>query len=101
MELEKRLSEEIAALCEPELILLYGKKTVVSSQAVSHVDLCVVTEGHDRRELERRIYMEVDVGVSFNVLIYTLEQWEEQLRDKTSFACRIMEKGTVLYGRKA
>ena len=100
MELEKRLSDEIAALCEPELILLYGRKTVVSTQNISHVDLCVVVDNVDRQELERRIYMEIDVGVSFNVIIYSLFQWDEQLKDATSFASRITEKGTVLYGRE-
>lgn len=94
----ERIRDEIVARCKPEKIILFGTKHSVSSGSLREITLCVVVDSPDKAALERQLYMDINSDISFNVLVYTTDEWNRHLSDEQSYAHRIMEKGTVIYG---
>lgn len=60
--------------------------------------LCVVLDCDDIAEAERRIYLEIDCEVPFDVVLYQPGIWEELCARKGSFAQRVVKGGVLLYG---
>ncbi len=94
----ERIRDEIVTLCKPEKIILFGTKHNVSTGSLREITLCVVVESPDKAAIERRLYMDISSELAFNVLLYTPVEWHRHLDDEQSYAHRIMEKGTVIYG---
>lgn len=91
------LCEEIRRLADPCRIVLYGSKYTPSGQRLREVNLCLVVED-EPKTVERRLYRELDCEISFNLLVYSRDDWTRLLADKTSYASDIDRKGVVLYG---
>jgi hypothetical protein len=94
----ERIRDEIVSLCKPVKIILYGKKHSVSTGFVKDISLCVILKNGDKAVTEKQIYMTIDSDVSFTVLLYTQLEWDRLITDEQSYAHRISEKGTVIYG---
>jgi uncharacterized protein (DUF1697 family) len=47
--------------------------------------------------IERKLYVEVDSVLSFDILVYTEAEWSQLLENNMSFASRIQKTGRVLY----
>jgi hypothetical protein len=89
--------ERIRALVNPHRIILFGHKTNIAGQT-SSFKLCVITDEEDRQEVERKIYLEVDSEVPFDVVVYTVGEWKTMSAIKGSFANRVAQSGSVIYG---
>lgn len=98
-EWEEKVCAEIKAMTRPDKIILYNEKTGMGG-SVSAFKLCVVVEAEDPRRLEEQIYMQVDSPVSFDVLVYSREDWDRLLGEPGSFAQRIDRTGRLLYGQE-
>ena len=59
--------------------------------------LCVVMETADKAGDEKRIYLDIDSDIPFDVLVYTPREWDALLLEQHSFANRIMREGTCVY----
>ena len=92
----QRLAAEIRALCSPEKIYLYHAKFDLNQQVTSF-KICVVAETGDKAALERRIYLELDCDIPYDLSLYTPEEWEACMKNPHSFAVTIREKGVLLY----
>lgn len=92
----KRLSEEIRALCSPEKIYLYHAKFDLRQEMTSF-KICLVVDTEDKSALERRIYLELDCDLPYDLVLYTPEEWEACMQNPYSFAGTIREKGVLLY----
>lgn len=88
--------DAIVQMLSPKKIILFNLKQNVTGETRSF-KLCVVSEIEDKDAAERRIYLEIECEVPFDVLIYTPEEWTALSIERESFAHRILEKGTVVY----
>lgn len=99
MSMEK-LINQVADLSLAETIVAYGTKMDAHTGGVRDTDLCLVVETADKSALEHRLYISVESDISFDLIIYTPEEWDTLTADPQSFAHRIREKGKVVYERQ-
>ncbi len=92
----QRVCGQIVSLVEPEKVILFNEKKGVGGQ-VSGFKLCVIVDDREPRRLEETIYMQVECGVTFDVLVYDKADWQRLLDEPGSFAGRIAGSGRVLY----
>lgn len=89
---------EIVDLLSPQTIYLYNRKLNPKGELTSF-KLCVISDLSDREQAERDIYRKVDCPIPFDILLYTPQEWEHLREDPATFASRIQQEGTVLYGQ--
>ena len=87
-------------LLRPMDVLLVSRKEAVDGGLTS-VKLCVIIGGGDAAEVERRLYVDIDSDLPYDVLVYTREEWNRLAEDSASFASRIRKTGRVLYAADA
>lgn len=92
--------DNVLRIIPAELIVLYGSKRDVVSGSIKDIDICIVAETDDKTELENRLYLSVESEISFDLKVYTPDEWEQLITDRQSFAHRILEKGKVIYERE-
>ena len=94
------LRDAIVRLAAPETILLVSRKEAVDG-SLTAVKLCVVIGEGDPDAVERRLYMDLDSDLPYDVLVYTRGEWDRLAEDAASFASRIRKTGRVLYAANA
>ena len=94
------LRDAIVRLAAPETILLVSRKEAVDG-SLTAVKLCVVIGEGDPDAVERRLYMDIDSDLPYDVLVYTRGEWDRLAEDAVSFASRIRKTGRVLYAANA
>ena len=70
-----------------------------NAQAITSFKICVITQNKDPYQLEHDIYLAVDCDIPFDVVAYTVSQWEQLHIQPTSFARQIEHGGECLYVR--
>lgn len=92
--------EDIRRVCPAKLIYLISQKIDISGELLSF-KLCVVAEDSigSVSETEQRLYMQIDCGISYDLILYTVSEWERLKGDIGSFAWKINETGRLLYER--
>lgn len=95
----QKVCSQIITLVKPEKIILFSEKQGMGG-GVSSFKLCVIVNAEEPRRLEETIYMEVECGVTFDVLVYSAADWQRLLKEPGSFAGRIAGSGRVLYEQK-
>ncbi len=95
-ELLSRLCNDIVRICNPVQLILFNEKHKPSG-VLSSVKLCAVIEKGDAQQIERRLYIEVESELPFDVLVYTKERWDKLVNNRLSFASSISRSGRVLY----
>lgn len=93
-----RLAGEIGALCNPEKIYLFHAKFNLRSEVTSF-KLCIVADSADKTELERKIYLELDCEIPYDLVIYTTQEWTRFMQNPNSFAGEIRDKGVLIYDK--
>ena len=83
--------------CQAQKIILYGIKHHPNTNAGKDVNLCVVVKDAPK-EAEAKLYKSIDCDFSFNLLVYSQNDFDTLCLDPTSYAHSIDAKGTVLYG---
>ncbi|HHW45418.1 MAG TPA: nucleotidyltransferase domain-containing protein [Clostridiales bacterium] len=91
---------QIVERFNPEKVILFGSQAKGTATDQSDIDICVVVETDNKRRLLAEMYYEIDSEIPFDLLLYTPHEWEECLKDKSSFAYKINTEGAVLYGRQ-
>lgn len=84
---------EIRRISGAEKLVVYGMKREGAGERVRDVNVCVIADTADKAALERRLYLEIESDLAFDVIIYTPAEWEALTRDPQSYASRIAEKG--------
>ncbi|MDD3692737.1 MAG: hypothetical protein PHX02_02395 [Oscillospiraceae bacterium] len=95
-DLLSRLCDDIVRICEPLQLILFSEKYKPCG-VLSSVKLCAVIEKGDAQQIERRLYIEVESELPFDILVYTKEQWNKLVKNHLSFASSISKSGRVLY----
>ena len=81
----------------PLKVILFNVKRSGSGR-IRGFKVCIVAETAKKELLEKRIYLDIDCEIPFDVLVYTPTEWAELTKQKNSFANRIMQEGTCVYG---
>lgn len=98
-----QIDDSIRSVCSdivrhfsPDRVILFSIKHSVSGRARSF-KVCVIMRTDEKAAMEKRIYLDVDSDIPFDVLLYTPEEWDRLIAQKDSFARSITEEGTVIY----
>ncbi len=91
---------EIAKQHGATLVLLFGSRAKGVEREQSDIDICVVADTNNKRRLAATISEEIQDELPVDVLVYTTSEWNECIRDKTSFASKILSEGKILYGQQ-
>jgi len=92
------IKEQIVSLYNPSKIILFGSQAKGTATIKSDIDLCVVKDTENKRELLADMYLNIESSKPFDLLLYTEAEWNRCVNDTTSFAYLIDKKGTVIYG---
>jgi hypothetical protein len=95
----KQVCDEIVAKFSPERVYLFNVKHDLEDEPRGF-KLCIVVDKDDNRSIEKRIYLEVESDIPFDILVYTSGEWDGLISQHDSFAKRITEKGTIVYERQ-
>ncbi|RJQ30784.1 nucleotidyltransferase domain-containing protein [Candidatus Parcubacteria bacterium] len=95
----KKIAEQIAKKYEPQKIILFGSYAWGNPGPDSDIDLLVIKETKDTRQMAR----EVDRLIfprrfSLDLIVYTPDQVGRRMKLNDFFIKNILTKGKVLYG---
>ncbi|MEI6062840.1 MAG: nucleotidyltransferase domain-containing protein, partial [Bacteroidota bacterium] len=77
----------------PQKIILFGSTAKGISRTNSDIDLCIIIETTDKKELLTQMYLNIDSYKPIDFIVYTPYEWINLINDKSSFAHLINTKG--------
>lgn len=92
------IKNQIVSCYTPSKIILFGSHAKGTANAKSDIDLCIIKDTENKRELLPDMYLNIESKKPFDLLLYTEAEWNECINDTTSFAYLINKKGIVIYG---
>ncbi len=90
------LLHDLVRIADPLSVWLFSHKESNDGSCFAAKFCLVIADGEPDR-LEQELYLEIDSPISFDVVVYTQEQWRSSLAKPMSFASRVQEKGCRLY----
>ncbi len=96
--IENGLVAQIINKFAPVKIILFGSRAAGRPAPDSDIDLCIIMPAADKRTLIANLYYEIESDRPIDLLVYTPDEWERCVSDKTSFASKIAAEGIVLHG---
>lgn len=94
----EKTAAEIAGKCRPEKIYLISMKTDTSGELISFKLGVILGAEMKHADLEEELYTSIDCDVPFDLVLYTSEDWDELSAEPGTFAWKILNSGTLLYG---
>lgn len=95
----ENIKEQIIDMCSPYEIILFGSLAKKKIRSSSDIDICIIVDTIDKRQLAQNIYSKVNAEIPFDIVIYTIDEWNKWKDEKTSFLYKICQEGEVVYGR--
>lgn len=92
------IKDQIVSYYAPLKIILFGSQAKGTAGEKSDIDLCIVKNTNNKRNLLTDMYLNIESSKPFDLLLYTESEWNECINDTTSFAHLINKKGIVIYG---
>jgi predicted nucleotidyltransferase len=97
----KKITDKIVREYQPEKIILFGSYAWGNPTKDSDVDLFIVKETENTREMSRKINrLFFPRYVAMDFMIYTPKQFEEEILLEEPFIKKIIQSGNVLYEKK-
>ena len=99
----KEITKQLVENYKPESIILFGSRATGKINKDSDIDLFIIKET-DKRPIERRIEVEqilLDRSIPLDLFVYTPEEVRSLYAAGSPFIEEIMEKGRLVYMRKA
>ena len=93
------LQRQIIEICAPQKIILFGSQAKGTATERSDIDICIIAETTNKRELLTDLYCEIDSEKPVDFLLYTPEEWNKNIEDAQSFAYKLNREGVLLYER--
>lgn len=94
----EHIKEQIVESYEPKEIILFGSVAKGVFTVNSDIDLCIIKDTNDKKNLLTEMYVGIDSSVPFDLVLYTIEEWNKCMDDKNSFAYIIKNTGVKIYG---
>jgi len=92
------IKNQIIERYRPDKIILFGSLARGVITENSDIDICIVKNIENKRELIADMYLNIKASFPFDIVLYTPEEWVNNLKDKSSFAYKIFNEGRLLYG---
>jgi len=93
-----KIKDQIIQKFNPSRIILFGSVAKGIWRNNSDIDLCIIKDTDNKRDLITNMYVEVESEIPFDIVLYTNEEWNRCLGDKTAFAYHINNTGVIIYG---
>lgn len=93
----KPVIDQIRELLSAEKTYLFSVKRDEVNGEITEFSLGVITprvDGTNRNAVIKEVYLAVDSEISYNLFLYSPDEWERLTEDSSSFASRILRKGT-------
>ena len=97
----QRLAREIADKFQPDKIILFGSYAYGKPHQDSDVDLLVVMPARNETSKACRIRLAVHHPFPLDLIVRTPENLQWRLAEEDWFLREVVEKGKVLYARRA
>lgn len=105
MENDLANSKEISYICQRikecfdvEKLIVFGVKRREKDSSITDVDICVIAKDiDDKKSWLKKAYLEIDSDIPYDLFLYTLNEWNDCIKQTKSFASRIERKGLVVY----
>jgi uncharacterized protein len=94
------IKNDIVNKYNPKRIMLFGSQAKGTARTKSDIDLCIVKDTDNKKDLIMDMYINIEAEKPFDLLLYTEKEWEKNLKDKLSFAYLINKQGVEIYGRQ-
>ncbi|ACB86053.1 nucleotidyltransferase domain-containing protein [Natranaerobius thermophilus] len=100
----KKLCKSLKEHFSPEDIILFGSQAKKFNET-SDIDLCIIinTDNKDKIENKMNLFIYSEDGLDFersvDLVLYTSEEWKQNINDSASFANVIYHKGVSLYDK--
>ncbi|WP_411681296.1 nucleotidyltransferase domain-containing protein [Clostridium thailandense] len=92
------IKSQIVELYNPSEIIIFGSFAKGTFRANSDIDLCIIKDTNDKKKLLTEMYIGIDSSIPFDLVLYTVEEWNKCVNDKNSFAYIINNTGVKIYG---
>lgn len=92
------IKNQIVNKFNPKEVLLFGSLAKGTFRSDSDIDLCIIKDTDDKRNLITEIYTAIDCNVPYDIVLYTSDEWEKYKNDKNTFAYSIINTGVKIYG---
>lgn len=92
----ERITEQIIEKFHPADIILFGSCAKQRIRKGSDIDICVIAETDNKRDLIQRILYEVDYDIDLDIVVYTPAEWDKYREDRACFANVIYRTGVNL-----
>jgi hypothetical protein len=89
---------DILKIINLSALIMYHQK-IGNNDEVLGCKFCIIMHTDNKLEIEKEIYKRVNSDIPFDVIIYTVDEWNRLSIKEHSFAKHILEKGVVLYGK--
>ncbi len=94
----QKITNQIVNKYHPVDIILFGSRAKGLVRKSSDIDICVIKDTENKRQLIRDILLEIDYDIDLDVIVYTPAQWEKYKNDKSMFAHVINTTGVSIGG---
>lgn len=92
------IKNQIVNKFNPKEIVLFGSLAKGTFRSNSDIDLCIIKDTDNKRDLITKIYTEIDCNVPYDIVVYTISEWEKFKNDKDTFVYSIIKNGVKIYG---
>ena len=93
----RRFARAVAAMFQPEKIILFGSYAYGTPHDDSDVDILVVVPARSQLSMAARIENAIDPPFPLDLIVRTPKQMKWRLEEHESFLTEITTKGKVLY----
>jgi predicted nucleotidyltransferase len=94
----EHIKPQIVEYSQPKEIILFGSVAKGTHKNNSDIDLCIIKDTSDKKKLLSEMYVEIDSSIPFDLVMYTVEEWNNCINDKNCFAYIINSTGVRIYG---
>ncbi|NFG60736.1 nucleotidyltransferase domain-containing protein [Clostridium sp. CMCC3677] len=92
------IKKQVIEKFNPKEIILFGSVAKGIFREDSDIDLCIIKDTINKRELLTNMYVNIESNIPFDLVLYTNEEWNNCINDKSSFAYSIINTGVKIYG---
>jgi len=94
----ENIKDQLIKKYHPFDIILFGSCAKGRVTSRSDIDICIILDTIDKRKIVRDILIEVDYKNDLDIVVYTLQEWQNNKDDWATFAGLINRTGVSLIG---
>jgi len=92
------IKRQIISKYNPQGLILFGSCARGLVRQGSDIDLCVVMDTGDKRQVSIDMLLELDYDTAVDIIVYTPEEWQKYKDDEATFPGLVNRTGVKLIG---